>query len=70
MDLGERRVLILYGSQTGTAQDVAEKLARESKRRHFNVTVSSLDSYDIVSMYNRYVMLYVEFRLLCSLFLV
>jgi sulfite reductase alpha subunit-like flavoprotein len=45
----ERRLLILYGSQTGTAQDVAERFGREAKRRHFSVKVSSLDNYPVVS---------------------
>ena len=45
----EQTLLILYGSQTGTAQDVAEKIYREAKRRHLTAKVMSLDSYDIVS---------------------
>lgn len=45
----KRRLLILFGSQTGTAQDVAEKLSREAKRRHFVTRVTALDSYNIVS---------------------
>ena len=46
----DRKLLILYGSQTGTAQDVAEKIYREAKRRHFSATVIALDSYNIVSL--------------------
>lgn len=46
----ERRLLILFGSQTGTAQDVAEKLSREAKRRHFKTRVSALDSYNIAGL--------------------
>ena len=45
----ERRVCILYGSQSGTAQDVAERIWRFSKRRHWVGTCVSLDSYNIVS---------------------
>lgn len=44
----DRKLLILYGSQTGTAQDVADKVYREAKRRHFSARVTALDSYDIV----------------------
>ena len=47
--MAERRVVVLYGSQTGTAQDVAERVGREAKRRHFKTRVLSLDSYAIVS---------------------
>lgn len=42
----ERKLLVLYGSQTGTAQDVAERIGRDGKRRHFAVKVFPMDSYD------------------------
>ncbi|KAK7095448.1 NADPH-dependent diflavin oxidoreductase 1-like [Littorina saxatilis] len=46
--MGEtRRLLILYGSQTGTAQDTAERLAREARRRLFSVKVASLNDYPV-----------------------
>ncbi|KAG0056310.1 NADPH-dependent diflavin oxidoreductase 1 [Gryganskiella cystojenkinii] len=41
-----RRILFLYGSQTGCAQDVAENAAREARRMHFCATVSAMDDYD------------------------
>ena len=41
----DRRLLVLYGSQTGTAQDVAERVGREGKRRHFRMRVLPMDSY-------------------------
>lgn len=41
---------VLYGSQTGTAQDVAEALARQALRRGFAATVSSLDAFDISAL--------------------
>jgi len=44
----ERRIVILYGSQTGTAQDVAERIERDAIRRHFSVVLAALDHYDIV----------------------
>ncbi|XP_071485493.1 NADPH-dependent diflavin oxidoreductase 1-like [Diadema antillarum] len=46
----ERRILILYGSQTGTAQDVAERIGREAKRRHFAARVMPMDSYVITNL--------------------
>ena len=45
----ERRLLVLYGSQTGTAQDVAERVGRDGKRRRFRVRVKAMDDYDKVS---------------------
>ncbi|KAF9582529.1 NADPH-dependent diflavin oxidoreductase 1, partial [Lunasporangiospora selenospora] len=41
-----RRILFLYGSQTGCAQDVAENAAREARRMHFSAAVSAMDDYD------------------------
>ena len=44
-----RNLLILYGSQTGTAQDLAERIGRDAKRRLYRVRVCSMDAYDRVS---------------------
>ena len=44
----DRKLLVLYGSQTGTAQDVAETLARDGRRCHFNTRVMDMDSYKLV----------------------
>ncbi|KAI9091819.1 hypothetical protein DFS34DRAFT_681162 [Phlyctochytrium arcticum] len=44
----ERRLLVLYGSETGTAQEVAERVAREGRRRLFRVRVAAMDEYDRV----------------------
>lgn len=38
-------LLILYGSQTGNAQDVAELIAREAERRHYHPRVLPADAY-------------------------
>lgn len=42
-----RRLLILYGSQTGTAQDVSERIWREAKRYHLTGPVQAMDDYSI-----------------------
>ncbi|KXT17601.1 hypothetical protein AC579_10135 [Pseudocercospora musae] len=39
-----RRALILYGSETGNAQDVAEEIGRVTERLRFDTTVLDLDS--------------------------
>ncbi|XP_068149685.1 NADPH-dependent diflavin oxidoreductase 1 [Drosophila tropicalis] len=41
------RLLILYASQTGTAQDVAEQIWRESRQWGFTGPVLSIHDYDI-----------------------
>jgi sulfite reductase alpha subunit-like flavoprotein len=38
-------LLIIYGSQTGNAQDAAERVAREANRRHFHPRLLSADTY-------------------------
>ena len=46
-----QRLVVLYGSQTGTAQDLAEELGRKGKRRGFSpVEVQAWDSYDVTRL--------------------
>ena len=45
-----RKLLVLYGSQTGCAQEVAERIAWEGKRRHFRVRVAGMDEYDVMNL--------------------
>ncbi|KAK1820186.1 NAPDH-dependent diflavin reductase [Friedmanniomyces endolithicus] len=42
-----RTALILYGSETGNAQDIAEEVARTTERLRFNTTVLDLDSVSL-----------------------
>ncbi|NWY18665.1 NDOR1 oxidoreductase, partial [Aphelocoma coerulescens] len=48
--MAERRLLVLFGSQTGTAQDTAERIGREAKRRHLRCRVEALDSCDVANL--------------------
>lgn len=50
--ISERKISVLYGSQTGTAQEVAERIGREAKRRYLSASVLALDDYDVVSWIN------------------
>jgi len=50
----EWRIVILYGSQTGTAQDVAERLERDAIRRQLSVVIKPLDMYDVVCAVRNY----------------
>lgn len=43
----DRKLTILYGSQTGTAQDLAENIWRESKKYFFSGNVMPMDKYDV-----------------------
>ncbi|CAI6336944.1 unnamed protein product [Periconia digitata] len=44
MALHERRALVLYGSETGNAQDVAEELGKMAQRLRFDTEVAELDA--------------------------
>ncbi|XP_068020311.1 NADPH-dependent diflavin oxidoreductase 1 isoform X2 [Melanerpes formicivorus] len=57
--MAERRVLVLFGSQTGTAEDAAERIGREAKRRHFQCRVEALDSYDVANLINEPLVVFV-----------
>ncbi|KAI9142100.1 hypothetical protein BKA69DRAFT_1070073 [Paraphysoderma sedebokerense] len=59
IDSNRPRLTILYGSQTGTAQDVAERLARESKNRHFSVKLSAMDDFSFNDLANVSVVIFI-----------
>nr|XP_028572080.1 NADPH-dependent diflavin oxidoreductase 1 [Podarcis muralis] len=44
-----RRLLLLFGSQSGTAEDLAQRIGRQAERRRFRVRVGALDAYPVVS---------------------
>lgn len=46
--LQARRALVLYGSETGTAQEAAEELARLAERLRFDVEAAALDAISLV----------------------
>ena len=45
-----RHLTVLFGSQSGTAEEVAERIKREAKRRHFICKTVALDEFEIVSL--------------------
>ncbi|KAI8071469.1 hypothetical protein BC940DRAFT_294536 [Gongronella butleri] len=54
-----RSLLILYGSETGCAQDVAETLARQARRRRFHARVVAMDDYAKEHLPNEKLVLFV-----------
>ena len=44
---GRGRLLVLYGTQTGRAQDLAERVAREGARRRFDVAFAAVNDVSI-----------------------
>jgi flavodoxin len=43
-----RRALVLYGSETGNAQDVAEEMGRIAERLRFDTHVAELNAITLV----------------------
>uniref|UniRef100_A0A669E4K4 NADPH-dependent diflavin oxidoreductase 1 n=1 Tax=Oreochromis niloticus TaxID=8128 RepID=A0A669E4K4_ORENI len=52
-------LLILYGSQTGTAQDTAQRLARQAQRRRLRVRVMPLDDYNVADLISESLVVFV-----------
>ncbi|KAF3820878.1 NADPH-dependent diflavin oxidoreductase 1 isoform X1 [Mirounga leonina] len=52
-------LLVLFGSQTGTAQDASERLGREARRRRLDCRVQALDSYSVVNLINEPLVIFV-----------
>ncbi|XP_040915620.1 NADPH-dependent diflavin oxidoreductase 1 isoform X2 [Toxotes jaculatrix] len=52
-------LLILYGSQTGTAQDTAQRIARQAKRKWLHVQVLPLDSYNVANLISESLVVFV-----------
>ncbi|XP_066436130.1 NADPH-dependent diflavin oxidoreductase 1 isoform X2 [Eleutherodactylus coqui] len=57
--MAERRILVLYGSQTGTAEDMAERLGKEARRRHFTCRVDAIDSHNIANLVHEQLVIFV-----------
>ena len=55
----ERRLVVLYGSQTGTAEEVAERAGREGERLHFSSVVSSMDGFPLTELPTSALVIYV-----------
>ncbi|KYN01720.1 NADPH-dependent diflavin oxidoreductase 1 [Cyphomyrmex costatus] len=57
--MDEMMILVLYGSETGTAQDVAEQIWKSAKRKGLRSTVSSLDDYDVQNLSSEQLIIFV-----------
>ncbi len=44
----ERRFKIIYASQTGTAEDLAERIARQAERKRWEAQVVNVADYEVV----------------------
>jgi sulfite reductase alpha subunit-like flavoprotein len=48
VDSARRSVLVLYGSETGNSQDIAEELGRNAQRLYFKTSVEELNDVQLV----------------------
>ncbi len=48
----DRTILVLYGSETGNAQDMAEELGKMCQRLHFHSDVEELDAVELVRWFS------------------
>lgn len=46
---GEDPIQIVYASETGNAEDAAERLGREIRRNGLRCVITSMEDFDIVS---------------------
>ncbi|KAJ3396112.1 NADPH-dependent diflavin oxidoreductase 1 [Lobulomyces angularis] len=44
--MDERKLLVLYGSETGCSQEIAERITREARRFLFKVVLSEMDLFE------------------------
>lgn len=52
-------LLVLYGSQTGTAQDTAQRMVRQAKRRRLQVQAMPLDNYKVANLISETLVVFV-----------
>lgn len=52
MNFNNEKIAVLFGSQTGNAQEVAERIWRDSKRFYFRTTIKPLNDYNVLDLKN------------------
>lgn len=59
MNYKNEKIAVLYGSQTGNAQEMAERIWRDSKRFYFRTAIKPLDDYDVLELINEQCVIFV-----------
>lgn len=54
-----RKLLILYGSETGNCEDLGKRIGWQAKRRHFDVKLMALDEYPKKNLVNEDLVLFI-----------
>ncbi|KAK4141090.1 uncharacterized protein C8A04DRAFT_14398 [Dichotomopilus funicola] len=50
VEIPGRSMIVLYGSETGTAEDIAGELGKSAERLHFRTTVDEMDSFKLADV--------------------
>ncbi|KAK5900433.1 hypothetical protein CgunFtcFv8_025393 [Champsocephalus gunnari] len=58
--MSQPSLLVLYGSQTGTAQDTAQRIGRQAQRRRLQVQVLPLDHYNVAGLISESLVVFVS----------
>jgi sulfite reductase alpha subunit-like flavoprotein len=53
-DLSDKNVVIFFGSQTGTAEEFAQRIAKDGRKFGLNALVADLQDYDMVARFTHY----------------
>lgn len=59
MNYENEKIAVLYGSQTGNAQELAERIWRDSKRFYFRTVIKALDDYNIFETERKQCMIFI-----------
>lgn len=55
----ERKITVLFGSETGTAEEIAEQIWRQSKNYDWFGPVLPMDSFDVLQLPNEHIIVFV-----------
>ncbi|KAK3353504.1 hypothetical protein B0T25DRAFT_454861 [Lasiosphaeria hispida] len=50
LSIGDRSMVILYGSETGNSEEIAHELGKMAERLHFRIVVDEMDSFKLTDL--------------------
>ncbi|KAJ1306229.1 hypothetical protein OPQ81_010935 [Rhizoctonia solani] len=57
--MGDRSILVLYGTETGNAKDASEKIGRIARRYHFSARVVAMDVFSVPTLIDESIVIFV-----------
>jgi sulfite reductase alpha subunit-like flavoprotein len=55
----DRNITVLYGTQTGCARDLAERVGRDAEERRLTASVVSMDEYEVARLPNEMIVIFI-----------